>query len=301
MVHPWRPNLAFSAGLSCLGSVQVSPPSVERVNMTGSGAPPKLRNSTQQTYTFPKWSLVAAVSAHSDSLSLKSVWDSLPDTSTGGIQAAFPTSPPRAAVAGSSVLETPMASCPLNPPPPEKFPVRLLKYKREPLSQEKSPPSSGCGPKATIGSPSDTNPFSKYHGRVPIGPSWGMHSSGPRQWRADQPVYSGWIQDAPPSKENWTPVTPTSVVNGQVVGSPALHASRSMLSLAPAARISGLDGSMATVGSFCLFCEKIRSLLPTVTSVSCNGVAASPGSAMRASSAPRAGMTSRREIRMPPP
>ena len=41
-----------------------------------------------------------------------------------------------------------------------------------------------------------------------------------------------------------------------------------MLSLAPAARIWGANGLTPTAGSFCLFWEKMVSLLPTVTSVS---------------------------------
>jgi hypothetical protein len=72
----------------------------------------------------------------------------------------------------------------------------------------------------------------------------------------------------PPLVENCTPETPTPGVNGQVVGSPASQDSRSMLSLAPAARTRGSAGFTATAGSFCLFWEKMVSLLPTVTSVS---------------------------------
>ena len=69
-------------------------------------------------------------------------------------------------------------------------------------------------------------------------------------------------------KEKYTPEVPTPGVNGQVVGSPALQASRSMLSLAPAATTFGCAASMASAGSFCLFCENTLSLLPTLTSVS---------------------------------
>ena len=64
------------------------------------------------------------------------------------------------------------------------------------------------------------------------------------------------------------PDPPTSVVNGQVLSVPALQASISMLSFAPAATSHGWAGSIATAGSFCLFCEKMLSLLPTVTSLS---------------------------------
>jgi hypothetical protein len=57
-------------------------------------------------------------------------------------------------------------------------------------------------------------------------------------------------------------------VKGQVVGSPASHASMSMLSFDPATRTFVWTGSTATAGSFCLFCENGASGLPTVTSVS---------------------------------
>lgn len=71
---------------------------------------------------------------------------------------------------------------------------------------------------------------------------------------------------APPSKEKYTPLVPTPAVNGQVVGSPALHASSSMLSFAPATRMSGWLASTAIAGSFCLFCENGVEGLPTLTS-----------------------------------
>ena len=61
------------------------------------------------------------------------------------------------------------------------------------------------------------------------------------------------------------PDVPTSGVNGHVVSFPALHGSRSMLSLAPAARIVGSFASIATAGSFCLFCGN-GVLGPAVTS-----------------------------------
>src|SRR5687768_3702065 len=103
----------------------------------------------------------------------------------------------------------------------------------------------------------------------------GERSGWPRQLavtRADSPVYVGCVQVRPESVENWTPETPTPGVNGQVRSSPALQASRSMLSLAPAARIDGFTGLTARPGSFCLFWEKSVSLLPTVTSVEPPGV-----------------------------
>jgi hypothetical protein len=64
------------------------------------------------------------------------------------------------------------------------------------------------------------------------------------------------------------PEVPTPGVNGQVVSSPALHASRSISSLAPAAKTLGWAWSTATAGSFCLFWAKGLVGLPTVTSVS---------------------------------
>src|SRR5206468_9754648 len=67
-------------------------------------------------------------------------------------------------------------------------------------------------------------------------------------------------------------------VNGHVVSFPALHASRSMLSLAPAARMFGWFASIATAGSFCLFCENGLGGLPMVTRVS--GLKAAAGSAV---------------------
>src|SRR5919198_5464686 len=90
----------------------------------------------------------------------------------------------------------------------------------------------------------------------------------PRQSRAVRPVYVGCIQLSPELNENWIPDPPTSVVNGHVLSVPALQASMSMLSLSPAATSHVRVGSIATAGSFCLFCENTLSLLPMVTSVS---------------------------------
>jgi hypothetical protein len=69
-----------------------------------------LRNSAQQTYTFPKKELDEALSAQICSLSAKVVEDCL-ETMTGSFQAF--ASPP-AAAATSSVRETAIASNPLN-------------------------------------------------------------------------------------------------------------------------------------------------------------------------------------------
>jgi hypothetical protein len=71
---------------------------------------------------------------------------------------------------------------------------------------------------------------------------------------------------APLSNEKYTPLVPTPLVNGQVVGSPALHASSSILSFEPATRIFGWLASTAIAGSFCLFCENGVVGLPLVTS-----------------------------------
>src|SRR5919108_6218724 len=82
------------------------------------------------------------------------------------------------------------------------------------------------------------------------------------------------------------PDPPTPGVNGQVVGSPALQASMSMLSFGPAASTSSLLASIAIAGSFCLFCENGVDGLPTETSRS-PGAATAPGTAS-ASAAQRA-------------
>src|SRR6059058_6322084 len=67
------------------------------------------------------------------------------------------------------------------------------------------------------------------------------------------------------------PETPTPSVNGQVVGSPALHDSSSISSLAPDTTMFGWAASIATAGSFCLFCENGVTGLPTLTRVSAGG------------------------------
>src|SRR5437660_11451475 len=64
------------------------------------------------------------------------------------------------------------------------------------------------------------------------------------------------------------PDVPTPGVNGQVVGSPALQASKSISSFAPAARTLGLWASTARAGSFCLFAENGDAGLPMDTRVS---------------------------------
>src|SRR5436190_6396429 len=79
-------------------------------------------------------------------------------------------------------------------------------------------------------------------------------------------------------------------VNGHVVGSPALQASMSMLSLEPATRTFGLFASTASAGSFCLFCENGDGGLPTLTSVS--GLNA-PATAVRTSAATATSGTAR--------
>src|SRR6266699_3934921 len=64
------------------------------------------------------------------------------------------------------------------------------------------------------------------------------------------------------------PETPIPGVNGQVVSAPALHASSSISSFEPAARMFGVFAFTASAGSFCLFCENGVGGLPTLTSVS---------------------------------
>src|SRR2546422_1023661 len=73
-------------------------------------------------------------------------------------------------------------------------------------------------------------------------------------------------------------------VNGHVVGSPALQASMSMLSFEPAASTSSLPASIASAGSFCLFCENGLDGLPTETSRS-PAAAVAPGTARTSAAA----------------
>src|SRR6478609_8227343 len=69
------------------------------------------------------------------------------------------------------------------------------------------------------------------------------------------------------------PDSPTPSVNGHVVGSAAAQDSSSISSLAPTATMFGWWASMATAGSFCLFCENGVTGLPTETLVSLVGEA----------------------------
>ena len=62
---------------------------------------------------------------------------------------------------------------------------------------------------------------------------------------------------------------------------PALHASMSMLSFAPAARTAGCAASIATAGSFCLFCENGAAGLPLLTRVLTPAASATPVIASR--------------------
>src|SRR5689334_15795110 len=64
------------------------------------------------------------------------------------------------------------------------------------------------------------------------------------------------------------PELPTPGVNGQVLSAPALQASMSILSFAPATSTSGCATSTASAGSFCLFCENGEVGLPTLTRTS---------------------------------
>ena len=117
-VHPERPKPCWGlkgvleALVTCF-VFQVSPPSVDVATMSGCGAAyplETLRNEAMQTYTLPKYGLLAALSAQTCSLSLKVVED-CGDTITGGIQAFIWL---LAAAATSSVRETATASNPLN-------------------------------------------------------------------------------------------------------------------------------------------------------------------------------------------
>src|SRR6266508_5943888 len=95
-------------------------------------------------------------------------------TTTGSIQASLL---PAAAAATSSVRDTAIAASPLNASDAAVLVAMLAKYRREPLSQLNPPLPSGRGPNTAAGSPLDTMPFSKYLGSVPIGPTWGTHTS----------------------------------------------------------------------------------------------------------------------------
>src|SRR5687767_14162364 len=110
MVQPCRPPvwLLLVAWVSCR-TVQLSPPSVERENSTGSD-PATPRKPTLHTYTFPKCALDEALSAHSCSLSLNSAEFCLV-TTTGAIQASLS---PAIAPARSSERDTAIAAAPLN-------------------------------------------------------------------------------------------------------------------------------------------------------------------------------------------
>src|SRR5215218_2289137 len=120
-----------------------------------------------------------------------------------------------------------------------------------------------------------------------MSPSPGTHSgssspTSPRQSLAVRPVYVGWDQVSPLSNEKYTPEPPTPSVNGQSVSGPALQASMSMLSLAPATTTSGWFASIATAGSFCLFCENGLGGLPFETRVSPRSCTAKAGRATSA-------------------
>src|SRR6266508_6359525 len=96
------------------------------------------------------------------------------------------------------------------------------------------------------------------------------------------------------------PETPTPSVKGQVLSVPALQASRSMLSFAPAARTPGWLASIATAGSFCLLGENGDTGLPTVTRVSAlNARALPPCTATTATTARMS--RARTGFRIPPP
>src|SRR5215207_3284147 len=102
MVHPERPQrlgATLEAGLTCF-CAHVAPPSVDRATLTGAAPlPVKL---AQHTYTFPKNSLLAALSAQICSLSAN-VAELCLDTRTGIIQALLL---PATAPLMSSVLDT---------------------------------------------------------------------------------------------------------------------------------------------------------------------------------------------------
>src|SRR3954471_22157173 len=101
----------FAAALTWCCS-QVVPPSCETATCSGAGAAFPFSwptNAAQQTYTVPKNGLEEALSAQICSLSEKGVDDWRPMI-PGDLQASLPAAPPPAALCGSSVRETAMAS-----------------------------------------------------------------------------------------------------------------------------------------------------------------------------------------------
>src|SRR3954454_22432613 len=100
------------------------------------------------------------------------------------------------------------------------------------------------------------------------------------------------------------PETPTPAVNGQVFGAPAAQDSSSISSFEPAATTFGLLGSIATAGSFCLFCENGVGGLPTETSTSVGGAAEATATPVKAAAAAAAASSTKYVLGLaivPPP
>src|SRR4051794_22099916 len=91
------------------------------------------------------------------------------------------------------------------------------------------------------------------------------------------------------------PEFPTPCTNGQ---SPPTQGGSSISSFEPAASTLGLVGSIATVGSFCLFCGNGDGPLPVLTSASAANATA--GSAPIASTLSMSANPPRFSIRIPP-
>src|SRR3954447_22803922 len=104
------------------------------------------------------------------------------------------------------------------------------------------------------------------------------------------------------------PDTPTPSVNGQVLSVPALQASMSMLSLAPAAStvddvprcLADAPWSMAIAGSFCLFCENGVGGDPLATRTSSWAVALGASTARVNNPASKARAAERQRMGTPP-
>src|SRR6266508_2902364 len=107
-------------------------------------------------YTLPKWLLDAALSAQICSLSENWVLLLFFDARTGCIQLSLSPTISGVSAGSPSILETPMASKPLNGASPGNALVRFATYSRGPLSQENVPSEPGFGPNARAGSPSET-------------------------------------------------------------------------------------------------------------------------------------------------
>ena len=191
---------------------------------------------------------------------------------------------PRAAT--SSVCDTAIASAPLNGAVPgtRRGQVRVVQARAVRPTRSRRCRRT-AGPKATAGSPSETRPCVGVVGQRADRPGRRRRTAGrcrrraPRQLRALQARVGRLRPGARRSRtRSRCPDTPTPSVNGQSLSAPGvagLHVDVVVGARRPAT--FGCVGSMATAGSFCLFCENGLAGLPMLTRVSC--AAAGPASA----------------------